>query len=565
MLWPDRAPDKGRHALSQTLYALRRDVGADIVVATHELMLNRDVLSVDLDDFREALRSADYSRASALYTGPFLDGFLLGDAAEFERWVDEERATLAREVGRALEGSARSLEQRGRWSEAAAEWQRLTSIDPLNSRAASSYMEALVAAGDRARAVAHGREHVAFLRSEFGAEPDASFQRLLGRLGEPSGHPTDNARVNETPAAVGAPPESGHSNEGQQVPTRGSRRSWVSRSVLLAGAVVLSIGVWRGLAMRSPSAGPTVLAVGQIRDLVTPDSARLGGVLSEILATSLARLTDIQLIANSRVLELMPRGADTLRAARTDAARRAGATEVLEGELTPLPGQQLRLSVRRVDIARGLVRRGYQVTSSDRMALLDSVTVLIAADLRVGAPTGSLAEISTRSPIAYRLYEDGLRAFYQFDVPAALRLFRASLVEDSTFAMATYYAWRAAVAVESSGEDSLADRAVLLASRASDRDRLLILAHVGATRSDLGALAAAESLAKRFPEDPEALIRAAQVIPNLSRALALLERAVVRDSSAGIDAGFTCRLCGGPSTVGASTTGPTRVPASSAP
>ncbi|MGQ0538371.1 MAG: hypothetical protein ACT4R6_05440, partial [Gemmatimonadaceae bacterium] len=225
--------------------------------------------------------------------------------------------------------------------------------------------------------------------------------------------------------------------------------------------------------------------------------------------------------------------------ARTDAARRAGATEILEGELIPLPDRQLRLTIRRVDIARGLVRGGYQVTLSDRVAMFDSVTILIAGDLRVGAPTGSLVEVSTRSPIAYRLYEDGLRAFFQFDARAAHRLFRAAIKEDSTFAMATYYAWRSA---DGSSVDTLADRAMELASRASERDRLLIMTHVGSTRYDLRAAAAAESLATRFPNDPEALLRAGAVVRSLPQAVALLDRAIALDSAA---AGpmSVCRLC----------------------
>src|ERR1019366_9690055 len=100
------------------------------------------------------------------------------------------------------------------------------------------------------------------------------------------------------------------------------------------------------------------------------------------------------------------------------------------------------------------------------LALFDSVTVLIAADMGVPAPTGSLAEVSTRSPIAYRLYEDGLRAFYQYDAFAANRLFRAAVRDDSTFAMATYHAWRSSVAIAGPGQDSLATRALSLASRA---------------------------------------------------------------------------------------------------
>jgi hypothetical protein len=66
-----------------------------------------------------------------------------------------------------------------------------------------------------------------------------------------------------------------------------------------------------------------VLAVGQVRDLVSPDSAQLGSVLSEMLATSIGRLTQLQVIANSRLLELIPHGRDTTRASAPRTPRAA--------------------------------------------------------------------------------------------------------------------------------------------------------------------------------------------------------------------------------------------------
>ena len=43
-------------------------------------------------------------------------------------------------------------------------------------------------------------------------------------------------------------------------------------------------------------------------DLAGPDSAAQGAVLSEMLATSLGRLAELQVVANSRMVELTPRG-----------------------------------------------------------------------------------------------------------------------------------------------------------------------------------------------------------------------------------------------------------------
>lgn len=563
ILWPESDPERARHVLSQTLYNLRRDLGAEVVLSTPDLRLDSQQISSDIDDFRSAVRAREWRGAAALYVGPFLDGFYLAEAPEFERWAATERSALATDGMRAIEVLARESEAAGKREEAAEYWRRLTRLDPVSARYASAYMEALAAIGDRAGALGHGKEHADLLRREFEAEPDRKVAQLLARLrsaesstqGEVAapqqGVAKAEAPIGDSASFAGtsspmAVPDEATPHETTAAPRviPGARRR--RNRVLLAVGGMLAVAAVATLAWRAGSAsrgGGPVLAVGRIRDLVTPDSLALGGVLSEMLATSLTRLSDLQVIANSRMLELTPRNADTSRGVVSDAAARAGATEIIEGEVRPLPNHQLMLEVRRVDIARGLVRRGYRVTGGDRLALFDSVTSLIAADLRVRPPTGSLAEISTRSPIAYRLYEEGLREFYQFDGFTAARLFRSALREDSTFAMAAYYAWRAGILTNDPAQEALARRAVALASRASERDRLLILTNIGHGQSDPRALAAAETLATRYQYDPEVLLHAGEVIRDLPRATALLNRVIALDSAAGVQPAAVCHLC----------------------
>jgi len=544
VLWPETDEERARQSLSQAIYSLRRDLGVDVALSPPALRLDPAQISSDVGDFLNAVAAKNWGEAAALYVGPFLDGFYLADAPEFERWVESERASLTTEGIRAIESVARASAERGRHDEAAEHWHQLTRLDPGNSRIAASYMEALAAIGDRAAAIAHGRAHTDFLRRELDAQPDRGFEQLMSRLREADAtaaqRPSVAPAVQPTMAPPAEPSRDTSDVAARVAPRNPRRRAALIAASLVAISVVAMLG-WRIASARTPA--HPVLAFGRIRDLAAPDSAALGAVLSEMLATSLGRLDELQVIANSRMLELTPRNADTSRTALTDAARRAGATELVEGEMIPLPDQKLRLEVRRVDIAHGRVRGGYRVSGSDRIALFDSVTALIAADFRVGAPAQSLADVTTRSPVAYRFYEEGLRAFYQFDTYAANRLFQSAVREDSTFAMAAYYAWRVAKGFEDPSEGGLGDRAVMLASRASPRDRLLILTHVGGARSDLRALAAAETLATNYPRDPEALLRAADVIPDLKRSLQLLNRSIELDSAANPGSSPVCRLC----------------------
>ena len=95
ILWPDSDPERARHRLSQTVYTLRRDLGTEVVLSTPDLRLDSRLISSDIEDFRTAVVAKEWSRAAELYAGPFLDGFYLADAPEFERWVEEERGSLA--------------------------------------------------------------------------------------------------------------------------------------------------------------------------------------------------------------------------------------------------------------------------------------------------------------------------------------------------------------------------------------------------------------------------------------------------------------------------------------
>ena len=539
ILWPDSEPDKARHALSQTLYSLRQDLGGDFVIATvKDLRIDYERIAPDLEELRGAIASRDGARASALYTGPFLDGFYLAGAPEFERWAEDERRTLERQVARCIDEASREAAAAGRHDDALALAERLTGIDPLEGSYVARLVSELLALGRRHEATARGEAYIARVASELDTPPDERVLRLLGSAG---GDPS--------PRSAGPPPSTDASAAGDAALAAASRmpaapaRFRRARVAMAAGALLLTAVAVAVIASYRRAAAPPVVAVGIVRDLVTPDSAQLGGVSSEMLATSLGRLTNLAVIANSRMLELMPRGADTVAAARADAARRAGATELLEGELMMTTDRLLHLSIRRVDLQRGLVRAAYQATGSDRLLLIDSVTSLIAADLDLRVPAQSLGDVATRSPLAYRMYEEGLRAFFQFDVYAANRLFHAAVREDSGFAMAVYYAWRSEAAIGGPQAGALARRAVALAPGIPDRDRLLIMTHVGLAHGDLRAIATADSLAARLDRDPEALILAAEAAPDLPRAVALLDRAIALDSASASAPLSVCRSC----------------------
>src|SRR5256885_15867746 len=103
-LWPENETERARHTLSQLLYALRRDLDCDVVapMSGDMLGLNRAVISCDVIEFEDALDAAELERGVALYGGSFLDGWYVGEAPEFERWVESQRSRLAQRAVAAI-------------------------------------------------------------------------------------------------------------------------------------------------------------------------------------------------------------------------------------------------------------------------------------------------------------------------------------------------------------------------------------------------------------------------------------------------------------------------------
>src|SRR2546422_9525488 len=118
----------------------------------------------------------------SLYRGPFLDGFYLNGEGDFGRWVEGERARLAKRMGDALQSLACAASERGEHRTAADWWRRLAELDPFSSRAALGLMAALEAVGERAEALQHARLHGTLLHQELDAAPEAAVVELAERL-----------------------------------------------------------------------------------------------------------------------------------------------------------------------------------------------------------------------------------------------------------------------------------------------------------------------------------------------------------------------------------------------
>ena len=196
LFWPEHDEEHARNSLSQAVRFLRRSLGEDTLVGRNggEIGVAVDRLSCDALDFEAAVEGGRLAEALDLYTGDLLDAFHVADVPEFQRWLEVERARLARLYLTALESVAGELEARGDYPGAIVHWRRTAARDPLSSRIALRLMRAMAAAGDPGAAVQHARVHMELLREELGVAPDPAIAALVRELSSARATP-GSARV----------------------------------------------------------------------------------------------------------------------------------------------------------------------------------------------------------------------------------------------------------------------------------------------------------------------------------------------------------------------------------
>jgi serine/threonine protein kinase/tetratricopeptide (TPR) repeat protein/TolB-like protein len=306
--------------------------------------------------------------------------------------------------------------------------------------------------------------------------------------------------------AFGADVERHLRGEAVTAPTRSPRaRRYAAAGglVIVATAVLLTVARFgRDTARKAERALP-ITAVGLVADYRDSSTNRVARSLADLLATNLARIPSLRVVSTARLYEVMAQLGTSTAAdagAYSGAARQAGATTLIDGGLYSVRGDSLRLDLRRIDLATGNVTAVFTISGKDVFTLVDRTTAALASQLGSAVPDGSVADVTTHSEVASRFYEEGLRAYYYGDVTGSRRLFEAALADDSTLAMAEYY-----LGLVNQGAPSVGhlQRALRLAGRASDRERLIIRSFWMLFTADPAAMATTETLTVRYPQELE--------------------------------------------------------------
>ncbi|HEX8432085.1 MAG TPA: BTAD domain-containing putative transcriptional regulator, partial [Longimicrobium sp.] len=287
LLWPDAAIADARHSLVESLSVIRRELGTDpFSCVGDEVALVSERLACDVDELERAAAEGDGERTAALYAGPFLDGFVVQDAPEFERWAEEERGRLATLVARSLEAYAARREAEAGVAAARETWARLYALDPFRTHVALRLGVALEAAGDPGAALRHLRAHEALLRAELELPPSPELSAAIEELRAPPPPVVEAVRNAAPPPApptssdtvwvaqwVGesTPPDAGKLLAGlarrAALRAGGTVEGWVSNGVRArfdgpAGAVAAAMALLRAWENRSAGVPAGALAIG---------------------------------------------------------------------------------------------------------------------------------------------------------------------------------------------------------------------------------------------------------------------------------------------------------------
>jgi TolB-like protein len=406
-------------------------------------------VSSDVGDFTHAIERGDFAGAVEEYRGPFLDGFYLTDAPEFEEWLSAERSRLERSYLSALEKLANGAEAANDHAGAVNWWRKLADTDRVSSRNAAGLMRALMNAGDHVAALQYAEQYESIVQQQLGTSVGPAVASLVNEARTKMANRTavpvkllptspqreqKRATQHETPSVNPIPAPQEQSAVGRRLYS----------AILLASLVLITAALW----LRRPSSSEPSTATGSTGRLIAvfpftnvngdrQDEALVQG-LSEEMLTVLAKIPNLRVMSRA--------SASAFRNARSSATGNAdsvGVTNILEGSVQR-SGSRLRVQVRLLDARNSTTiwSETYDRELKDIFAVQSDIAAAIARELDLRLGTGSLARIrhgSTQNVAAYELYLRGSDPALTRSDSAAQRgmeYFRQAIALDSNFAAA---------------------------------------------------------------------------------------------------------------------------------
>ena len=181
LLWPEADHEHGRHALRQSLYFIRRELGSDLLDSPcdAEVGIREGWLVSDVEEFKRHARAGQPEAAMSWYRGDLLPGFYLDDAVEFERWLESERIALKRTASSCCWELADGHAALGDPVVAGAWARRAAEFTPFDEGALNRLIVLLDKLGDRAGALRAFDHFARRMENEYAAEPSPETTALV--------------------------------------------------------------------------------------------------------------------------------------------------------------------------------------------------------------------------------------------------------------------------------------------------------------------------------------------------------------------------------------------------
>ncbi|MFV1988914.1 MAG: tetratricopeptide repeat protein [Gemmatimonadota bacterium] len=311
----------------------------------------------------------------------------------------------------------------------------------------------------------------------------------------------------------------------------GLRSVFTWRNVLFGGVIALALwgafsAVWLMSGSRpdvdargASDTSPAVIAVLPFSVQGAEDLAYLGSGMVNLLSTKLDGAGDLRSVNPRAVLGRLEREGEPIDLSQSRlVAAGLGAGRYVVGNILEAGGQ-LQINASLYDVHDDSKPLGTSAATGSDQQIFELVDQ-IAADLLTqftggpGARVRQIARVTTSSLPAFKAYLEGENAFRRGQFEAAVNAFQRATQLDTLYALSYY---RLSVAAEWQTRTRLAqtaaEDALAHSTRLSERDRLLLEAHVAWRR---GAYAEAESRYRSFvgayPDDIEAWFQLGEVL-----------------------------------------------------
>ncbi|MBI3789306.1 MAG: hypothetical protein HY275_00295 [Gemmatimonadetes bacterium] len=199
LFWPESDESRARNALKQAMFALRRELGAELFADGATVRLDPHVITSDVGDLFAAAAVRDAAAVVALATAPFLDAAFAGDSMPLDEWLSTTRQRVEDATNAAwLQLADGALAQGDRAMEAR-HLATLVARKPLDADLVVRLIRALAAAGNVTEALRQADEHARTMARDLQLPPDPAVLAAVARRVHSRTRPRAAGRATASP------------------------------------------------------------------------------------------------------------------------------------------------------------------------------------------------------------------------------------------------------------------------------------------------------------------------------------------------------------------------------